>query len=181
MSTDQKVLKLVKGDIAVQQVQAIVNAANSSLILGAGVAGAIRRRGGPTIQSECSLLAPKDPGKVVVTSAGKLDAEIILHAVTMHPGGNSSVDIIAECTRNILRIAAERQLHSIAMPAIGCGIAGVNLHDGLSKILEEVKVLDSEGFLNEFRLVMHTNEEFYNAWQTVREMGLENAVERVDT
>lgn len=132
-------IKIIHGDVSLVKAEAIVNAANTHLILGAGVAGAIRKNGGESIQLECNKLAPIGLGEVVITSAGNLPAKYVIHAATMAPGGFSSLKIIEKATKNIIHICSEKNLKSIALPAIGCGIAGVNLSDGIRVILQVIK------------------------------------------
>lgn len=137
-------VSLQRGDVSAVQAEAIVNAANTSLVMGAGVAGAIRRRAGPKVQEECSAHMPIDLSEVAVTSAGNLRAKYILHAATMRPAGFSSVDIIARATENIISKCTELGLTHIAMPAIGCGIAGVDPKSGIRVILGTILAKKSE-------------------------------------
>ena len=153
--------KIVQADITEQETEAIVNAANTSLILGAGVAGAIRLKGGPQIQQECDKLAPIEAGKVAVTSGGNLKARYVFHAATMRPGGKSSAQIIKKAIENVFKTAREHKIKSVSMPAIGCGIAGVNIKDGARVILEVVKTeINKESIPEEFRIVLFSEEDY---------------------
>ena len=114
---------LVEGDITGQSVDAIVNAANSSLQLGSGVAGAIREKGGPSIQSECDAIGPIQVGDAAVTGAGDLPARFVIHAAGMPPGGSASEDSIRSSVRRSLELARERECRSVAIPAVGAGVA----------------------------------------------------------
>ena len=117
-----KTLRLVEGNIALMEVDAVVNAANKSLILGGGVAGAIRNFGGPTIQEECNKIGPVDVGEAVLTGGGNLKAKYVIHAVgPVYGEGDEDGKLIA-ATRNSLTIAAEEKMNSIAFPAISTGI-----------------------------------------------------------
>jgi O-acetyl-ADP-ribose deacetylase len=128
-------IDIVQGDITQQpEVDAIVNAANTDLALGAGVAGAIRRRGGDEIDSEGRAKAPIPLGEAAVTGAGHLPNKYVIHAAAMgyrpedarvpkRPGSRSSAAIIADATRNSLRRAEELKLESIAFPALATGVA----------------------------------------------------------
>ena len=117
-------IQLAQGDITTMDVDAIVNAANTDLMLGAGVAGAIRRRGGPAIQEECDRIGPIALGEAAVTTGGQLKALYVIHAASMRLGGQTTAESLRLSTRNSLRRAEEKGLKSIAFPAIGTGIAG---------------------------------------------------------
>jgi O-acetyl-ADP-ribose deacetylase (regulator of RNase III) len=130
---------LHKGDLTDAQVDAIVNAANNDLILGGGVAGAIRAKGGPSIQAECDKLRPIPIGEAVLTGAGKLRAHYVIHAASMQLGGRTSEVALRNSTRNSLKRAAEQGLKSIAFPAIGTGIAGFPIERCAVVMLEEIR------------------------------------------
>ncbi len=115
-------LKIVEGNIVVLNVDAIVNAANKSLILGGGVAGAIRNFGGPSIQEECNEIGPIEVGEAILTGAGNLNAEYVIHAVGPVYGEGDEDIKLANATRNSLKIAKKRNIKSIAFPAISTGI-----------------------------------------------------------
>ena len=138
MSWKSKVI-LQQGDITEADVDAVVNAANTRLQLGAGVAGAIRRKGGPTIQQECDVLGPVSLGEAALTSGGQLKARYVIHAASMHLGGLTSEDSLRDATVNSLKRAVEKQLTSIAFPAIGTGVAGFPIQRCAQVMLEEVK------------------------------------------
>jgi O-acetyl-ADP-ribose deacetylase (regulator of RNase III) len=116
-----------QGDITEAPVDAIVNAANNDLKLGAGVAGAIRTKGGPSIQQECDKLGSVRLGEAAITNAGDLPARYVIHAASMRLGGRTTEPSLREATRNSLMRAKEKGLESIAFPAIGTGIAGFQL------------------------------------------------------
>jgi len=130
---------LRKGDLTEAPVDAIVNAANNDLILGGGVAGAIRTKGGPSIQAECDKLGPIPIGEAVITGAGKLKARYVIHAASMRLGGRMSEAALRDSTRNSLRRAAEQGLKSVAFPAIGTGIAGFPIERCAVVMLEEIR------------------------------------------
>ena len=121
-------IKIVQGDITSEEVDAIVNAANTDLLLGSGVAGAIRIKGGPTIQAECNRHGPVELGGVAITGGGDLPAKHVLHAAAMHLGGLPTTDSIRDATLNSLRLADEHHLRSIAFPAISTGIFGFPMY-----------------------------------------------------
>lgn len=120
----EKILRLVEGNIALLEVEAIVNAANKNLKLGGGVAGAIRTYGGPSIQEECDRLAPIEVGQAVITGGGNLKAKYVIHAVGPVYGEGDEERKLASATRASLEIARDRQIKSIAFPAISTGIFG---------------------------------------------------------
>src|SRR5579859_5159452 len=125
--TDKIVIQ--QGDLTDMDTDAIVNAANNDLKLGAGVAGAIRRKGGEEIQRECDAIGSIPLGGAAITSGGALRARYVIHAASMQLGGDTSAHALRASTAHSLRIAAERELHTIAFPAIGTGIAGFPLAD----------------------------------------------------
>jgi len=122
-------LRIVEGDITLLDVEAVVNAANKNLQLGGGVAGAIRRRGGPAIQAECDRLAPIEVGEAAITGGGNLMARYVIHAVGPMSGEGDEEAKLARATLNSLRIAAERKIKSLAFPAISTGVYGFPLQD----------------------------------------------------
>jgi len=130
---------LRQGDLTESTADAIVNAANNDLILGGGVAGAIRNKGGPAIQAECDRLGPIAIGKAAITGGGKLAARHVIHAASMRLGGRTSERGLRESTRNSLLRAKENGLESIAFPAIGTGIAGFPMDRCAQIMLAEVR------------------------------------------
>ncbi|MEJ5347576.1 MAG: macro domain-containing protein [Desulfosoma sp.] len=119
-----KVVVLVQGDITEMDTEAIVNAANADLILGGGVAGAIRTKGGPEIQEECNRIGGTHVGGAVVTTGGRLKARYVIHAVGPRWGEGNEEEKLRQATMNSLRRATEKGLRSMAFPAISTGIFG---------------------------------------------------------
>ncbi len=117
-----RTLRLVEGDITELDTDAIVNAANNHLQLGAGVAGAIRRKGGPAIQHECDTIGFCPVGKAVITGGGNLKARHVIHAVGPHGDDPNAPELLASATRASLTVADENNLSSIALPAISTGV-----------------------------------------------------------
>jgi O-acetyl-ADP-ribose deacetylase (regulator of RNase III) len=138
-STWRARVTLRQGDLTEAQVDAIVNAANDDLILGGGVAGAIRDEGGPAIQEECSRIGPVPLGEAAITGGGRLAARYVIHAASMQLGGRTTEQNLRNATRNALRRAVEKQVRSIAFPAIGTGIAGFPLERCAEVMLAEVR------------------------------------------
>src|ERR1700720_183366 len=128
-----------QGDLTDAKVDAIVNAANNDLLLGGGVAGAIRIKGGPSIQEECHRLGPIRIGEAAITGGGKLAARHVIHAASMRLGGSTSEQGLRDSTRNSLLRAKEKGLESISFPAIGTGIAGFPMDRCAEVMLEEIR------------------------------------------
>ena len=146
---------LHEGDITHERVDAIVNAANSALVLGAGVAGAIRANGGPAIQEECDRIGPIAVGEAAVTGAGALPARFVIHAASMPPGGVATEASVRGSFRRSLELAREAGCRSIAVPAIGAGVAGFPLRRCAELLLEEARThLEGETTLEEIRFVL---------------------------
>jgi len=118
-------LEILQGDITEQTTEAIVNAANNRLILGAGVAGAIARKGGPTIQEECNHHGAIEVGQAAITGAGNLPCKWVIHAAGMRPGSGVTASALENCTRASLEICRKNNIASVAFPAIGAGIGGL--------------------------------------------------------
>jgi O-acetyl-ADP-ribose deacetylase (regulator of RNase III) len=120
---------IIAGDLVEQEVDAIVNAANNDLVLGGGVAGAIRSRGGPTIQEECDAHGAVKVGEAALTGAGELPARYVIHAASMSLGERTSADSLRKSMDNVFRLAREHDVKTIAIPAVGTGIAGFPMED----------------------------------------------------
>jgi O-acetyl-ADP-ribose deacetylase (regulator of RNase III) len=132
-------LTLRQGDITQARVDAIVNAANNDLILGGGVAGAIKSKGGPSIQRECNKLRPIAIGEAAITGGGNLPARHVIHAASMRLGESTTTESLRAATRNSLLRADEHKLRTIAFPAIGTGIAGFPIGECARIMLDEIR------------------------------------------
>ncbi|MFD5945057.1 O-acetyl-ADP-ribose deacetylase [Streptomyces collinus] len=143
-------IELVQGDITRESADVIVNAANSSLLGGGGVDGAIHRRGGPAILQDCRRLRAAHLGKglptgqAVATTAGDLDARWVVH--TVGPVFSATEDrsaLLASCYRESLRVAGELGARSVAFPAISTGVYGWPMDDGARIAIETVRAADT--------------------------------------
>jgi O-acetyl-ADP-ribose deacetylase (regulator of RNase III) len=149
-------IEIVQGDITTQpDVDAIVNAANTDLALGAGVAGAIRRKGGDEIDGEARAKGPVRLGEAVATSAGRLPNRYVIHAAAMgyraedervpkRKGSLSSAKIIADATRNSLQSAEELKLSSIAFPALATGVAAFPVNECAAAMIGAARTYKKE-------------------------------------
>ena len=131
---------VVQGDIAAERADALVNAAGTSLQMGSGVAGALRRGANGPINQEAVSQGPVDLGACAVTDAYDLDAEYVIHAAAMpHYGdGRATEESIREATRNALRRADELGCESVVLPVLGTGAAGFGFDTGARLVCEEV-------------------------------------------
>ena len=126
-------------DITELEVDAIANAANTRLLHGGGVAGAISRAGGPAVQRESDARAPIGLGEAVETSAGEMPARWVIHAATMELGGPTSAEIIRAATASTLRRADELGAKSLALVAFGTGVGGFSIHRAAEIEIDEVR------------------------------------------
>ncbi|HUZ45483.1 MAG TPA: macro domain-containing protein [Terriglobia bacterium] len=146
----------LKGDITNMEVDAIVNAANNDLMLGSGVAGAIRRKGGPTIEEECERIGSIRLGEAAVTPGGNLKAYYVIHAASMRLGGRTTAESLRSATRNSLLRAEEKGLKTIAFPAIGTGVAGFSMEECADIMIREVFThLESRSSLEKIYFVLY--------------------------
>ncbi|WP_406442465.1 O-acetyl-ADP-ribose deacetylase [Streptomyces sp. NBC_00631] len=161
-------ITLVQGDITRQSVDAIVNAANSSLLGGGGVDGAIHRRGGPAVLAECRKLRASQYGKglptgqAVATTAGDLDARWVIHTVgPVHSTSEDRSDLLASCYRESLKRADELGARTVAFPAVSTGIYGWPMDDGARIAVTTVRETDTA--VEEVRFVLF-DERAYEAF-----------------
>lgn len=127
---------ILTGDIVEQEVDAIVNAANNELVLGAGVAGAIRRAGGPSIQDECDAHGPVRVGEAAITGAGRLRARFVVHAASMSLGTRTTRESLRSSMDDAFRLARQHDVRTMAVPAVGTGIAGFPV-DECARVMAE--------------------------------------------
>ena len=131
-------IRIAQGDITEFAGDAIVNAANNWLKLGAGVAGAIRQKGGPEIQAECDRIGPIRVGEAVITTAGKLPARYVIHAAVMGDEP-ASYESVRRATKSALKLAVAKGLKTIAFPLLGTGVGGLDKERVARIMIEEIK------------------------------------------
>jgi O-acetyl-ADP-ribose deacetylase (regulator of RNase III) len=132
-------LHIERGDLTTYEVDAIVNAANTDLVLGGGLAGAIARAGGPDIQADCDRHGPVEVGGAAITTAGELPAKHVIHQASMRLGGRTSEQSLRRSTQAVLKLAEESGIRTLAFPATGTGIAGFPIRRCAEIMLEEVR------------------------------------------
>ncbi|GIW26196.1 macro domain-containing protein [Meiothermus sp.] len=130
-------IQVAQGDITEFVGDAIVNAANNHLILGSGVAGAIRRKGGPSIQEECNRHGPIQVGEAALTGAGQLPVRYVIHAAAMGDQP-ASLETVRRATQAALRLALEKNLQKVAFPLLGTGVAGLPVKEVAEVMLAEL-------------------------------------------
>ncbi|MGA9884935.1 MAG: macro domain-containing protein [Candidatus Acidiferrales bacterium] len=152
-------IEILQGDLTEMDADAIINAANNDLQLGGGVAGAIRRQGGPQIQAECDEIGTIPLGGAAITSGGKLKARHVIHAASMELGGRTSALTLRSSTAHSLRIAAQNGLKAVAFPAVGTGIAGFPLRECAEIMLREAfRHLKGETTVEKIYFVLYDEE-----------------------
>lgn len=130
-------IEIVEGDLTRQETTAVVNAANNHLWMGGGVAGALKRAGGDVIEEEAMALGPVDVGAAVVTGAGTLPSRYVIHAAVMGQDLRTDEAMIRAATKSALRLAGDRGLESVSLPALGTGVGGFSMHHCARIMIEE--------------------------------------------
>lgn len=173
-------IRVVEGDITEQDTDAIVNAANSTLMGGGGVDGAIHRRGGPKILAECEEIRRTEwpdglpTGRAVITGGGTLKARYVIHTVgpVWRGGRAGEAELLASCYRNSLGLARSKGLESIAFPSISTGAYGYPIGEAHEVALRTaISFLDREDRLNEVRFVLFSTRDL-----EIYEMGMRSIV-----
>jgi len=167
-TVSKTLLRLVRGDITEQDVQAIVNAANSSLMGGGGVDGAIHRAGGPRILEECRAIravrGALPPGEAVITSGGRLSAHFVIHTVgPVWSGGSNGEDhLLKNAYDNSLRLAVEHGVSTMAFPSISTGAYGFPVERASRIAMETVSLFaETRGKPREVRFVVFSQDDFH--------------------
>jgi O-acetyl-ADP-ribose deacetylase len=156
-------ITLIRGDITEQQVTAIVNAANESLLAGGGVCGAIHRAAGPELEAECRKIGGCPTGQAVITQGYRLPAKWVIHTVgpVWQEGQANEDELLASCYRNSLTLAARHDLRTIAFPAISAGIYGFPLERATHIAVTEVmRFLERDTSVEEVIFVCFTSEAY---------------------
>ena len=150
LTVEQAKLRIVQGDITQQSTDAIVNAANSSLMGGSGVDGAIHRAGGPAILQECRQIVARQgrlpTGRAVITTGGNLEAKYVIHTVgpIWHGGSKGEPELLASAYQQSLKVAAENNLNSVSFPSISTGAYGYPVDQAAKVALDTVITFLSE-------------------------------------
>ncbi len=162
MRIKETTIEVIQGDITEVETEAIVNAANNRLLMGGGVAGAIRRRGGRSIEEEAVKLGPISIGEAIVTKAGKLKAKYVIHAATMGMDFKTDEKKIRDSTANSLKRAEEKKISSLAFPALGCGVGEFPLVACAKIMSQEVfkHLRETKSKLKEIIFVLYDKEAF---------------------
>lgn len=165
-------LTLFVGDISLVKTQAVVNAANTELWMGSGVAGALKARGGDKIEKEARAQSPIRPGGAVLTSGGDLFADYVIHVATMELGAYATPKAVRMCTMGALALAKDNRIDSISFPALGTGVGGVSLDDCAKAMLPTISRWVRENDLpGEVQLMLFHQEHhdaFLNAWEHLK-------------
>jgi O-acetyl-ADP-ribose deacetylase (regulator of RNase III) len=154
---------VLQGDITRQQVDAIVNAANTTLLGGGGVDGAIHRAAGPELLQECRTLGGCPTGQAKITRGYRLSAKYVIHTVgpVWQGGQHGEEDLLAQCYRNCFRLLEEHGLRSIAFPAISCGAYGFPIDRAAAIALTEIhNFLQHNKNVESVRVVCYTHDVF---------------------
>lgn len=166
-------IQILQGDLTEMDVDAIVNAANNDLILGAGVAGAIHRKGGDDIQRECDKIGSIPVGYAAITRGGNLKARHVIHAASMGLGGHrTTAKTLRTSTAHSLRLANEHRLKTIAFPAVGTGVSGFPMEECAQIMLSEVvKHLQGETSIEKVYFVLFdaaARKTFESVWKSLQ-------------
>ncbi|HEY6015250.1 MAG TPA: macro domain-containing protein [Gaiellaceae bacterium] len=137
-------IELVEGDIAALEVDAVANAANNALWMGAGVAGALKRAGGEEIEREAVALGPIEVGDAVATGAGRLPARWVIHGAVMGQNLRTDAELVARTTRRCLEVADGLGARSLALPAFGTGVGGFPVDECARIMVEAVEAYEPE-------------------------------------
>ena len=162
-----------RGDITDREVDAIVNAANSTLAMGAGVAAAIKRKGGVLIEEEAIRQGPIEVGEAVLTPGGNLVATHVIHAAVMGPDLKTDAETVARTTRAVLALADKHRLTSLALPALGTGVGRVPPAAAAEAMLTEVvaHLKSSKTTLKRVVFVLYQDEAFRAFTDTLKRLG----------
>jgi Macro domain. len=156
-------ISFVKGDITLQDTDAIVNAANSSLLGGGGVDGAIHKAAGPALDEECRRIGYCPTGQAVITTGGNLKAKYVIHTVgpIWHGGTRNEPELLASCYRNSLKLAEEKDIKTIAFPSISTGAYGYPIEQAAHIAVKTVSdYLKTSNTIKEVRFVLFSKRDY---------------------
>jgi O-acetyl-ADP-ribose deacetylase (regulator of RNase III) len=174
-------LRLVRGDITKQDTEAVVNAANSTLMGGGGVDGAIHRAGGPAILEECKAIIREigscPTGEAVITGGGNLEAEYVIHTVgpVWRGGKSGEEELLASAYRNSLGLAADKGIKTIAFPSISTGAYRFPIEKAAAIALAEITSFVRQHPFDEVRFVLFSEADFAAYKKAAEDLGLEAA------
>ncbi len=161
-------VEVIQEDITQLDVEAIVNPANSGLVMGGGLAGIIKDKGGSVIEKEAQRHAPVDVGKAAMTTGGDLPAKHVIHAPTMEsPAKNVPPENAGKAMRGILECADENGIREVAVPGLGTGVGGVSAEDAAREMVDELKEFDGEN--PEKVILVGYGDELYEAFKEERD------------
>ncbi len=169
----QTAISIERGDITDWEVDAVVNAANTTLAMGAGVAGAIKRKGGVIIEEEAMRQGPVEVGEAVLTTGGNLAATHVIHAAVMGPDLKTDPDKIAAATRAVLALADKHRITSIALPALGTGVGHVPPPASAEAMLKEVvgHLRGGQSTLKRVVFVLYQDDAYKAFTETLKRLG----------
>ena len=169
----QASISIERGDITDWELDAIVNAANATLAMGAGVAGAIKRKGGVIIEEEAMQQGPVEVGEAVLTTGGNLAATHVIHAAVMGPDLKTDGETIAKTTRAVLAVADKHRLTSIALPALGTGVGHVPSPVSAEAMLKEVvaHIKRGQSSLRRIVFVLYLDDTYRAFTDTLKRLG----------
>jgi O-acetyl-ADP-ribose deacetylase (regulator of RNase III) len=165
-------ISIDRGDITDSQVDAVVNAANTTLAMGAGVAGAIKRKGGLIVEEEAMRQGPVEVGEAVLTTGGNLLATHVIHGAVMGPDLKTDGETIAKTTKAILAVANKHRITSIALPALGTGVGHVPPQVSADAMLREVVAhLKGSSSLRKVAFVLYQDDAYRIFTDTLKRLG----------
>ncbi len=154
-------VEFIRADITTLEVEAIVNPANTELLMGGGVAGAIKNKGGKQIENEARTFAPIELGDSIITSAGKLPAKYVIHTATMRLDFKTDYDIVRNATRSVLKLCMVKGIKEVAFPILGAGVGGLNIVLASKIMVQEFfKAIRQKQAPERILLVFYTQRDF---------------------
>jgi O-acetyl-ADP-ribose deacetylase (regulator of RNase III) len=178
ITVNKSVLELIEGDITEQETDAIVNAANTSLLGGGGVDGAIHRAGGPKILEECKVLGGCPTGEARITTGGNLKARYVIHTVgPVYSGGrHREAELLANAYKNSLFLASQYKLRSVSFPSISTGAYGYPIHEAATIALQTIiDYVNTHADIQEVRFVLFDLKAYQVYEKTLHELRKQNA------